>query len=275
MTPDLGHRRVFPETYAKPITPRYQRVAQTTVWLTVWPQTEKSRDFCCSTRLSNGLAWQQDQATALSVGFWADSLMTPHWRCWRSAAIPALPEPPARSNGARIQRLPKATPIESSRGPRRSSLRNWSASMGLRSETRATIGETKPQKHEDPPSEGGPVSPGKRGKIRAVAGRILPQNEVRRKPSFERTALLCLKPTSLLAALNGRAAGAGKRRSGPLRPRRRRRPQNQPRGRGGVPLIGGLAIPPGAARSLQSQIPATLAAKPHTYRSVVNMPASR
>ena len=87
-----GHRRVFPETYAKPITPRYQRVAQTTVWLTVWPQTEKSRDFCCSTRLSNGLAWQQDQATALSVGFWEDSLMTPDSVAFRFIAANDHPD---------------------------------------------------------------------------------------------------------------------------------------------------------------------------------------
>ena len=36
------------------------------------------RFYFCSTRLSNWLAWQQDQATALSVGFWEDSLMTPY-----------------------------------------------------------------------------------------------------------------------------------------------------------------------------------------------------
>ncbi len=38
---------------------------------------KKSRDFCCPTRLSNALGWQQDQATALSVLFREDSTMTP------------------------------------------------------------------------------------------------------------------------------------------------------------------------------------------------------
>src|SRR5208337_2775007 len=68
-----GHCGLFPKEHSKPKVARYQNVARTTVWATVWPQTEKSRDFCCITRLSNGLGWQQDQATALSVLFREES----------------------------------------------------------------------------------------------------------------------------------------------------------------------------------------------------------
>jgi Protein of unknown function (DUF1778) len=34
---------------------------------------------CCKIRLSNPFEWQQVCATGLTVGFWEDSAMTPHW----------------------------------------------------------------------------------------------------------------------------------------------------------------------------------------------------
>src|SRR5208283_3863053 len=85
---EWGHRGIFPKEHYKRKAARYQNVAPT-VWATVQPQTEKSRDFCCSTRLSNGLGWQQDQATALSVLFREDSTMTPI----SSSCKPKTPRP--------------------------------------------------------------------------------------------------------------------------------------------------------------------------------------
>ena len=77
-----GHRGLFPKEHCKQKVARYQTIAQTTVWATVRPQTERSRDFCCSTRLSNGLGWQQDHATALGVLLREDSTMTPVFGCF-------------------------------------------------------------------------------------------------------------------------------------------------------------------------------------------------